>query len=45
MLTVEVVFWAALGALVWTHLAYPLVAAAVARVRRRGVRRGDVLPT
>jgi cellulose synthase/poly-beta-1,6-N-acetylglucosamine synthase-like glycosyltransferase len=45
VLTVEVVFWAALGALVWTHLAYPLVAAAVARVRRRGVRRGDVLPT
>jgi cellulose synthase/poly-beta-1,6-N-acetylglucosamine synthase-like glycosyltransferase len=45
VLTVEVVFWAALGALVWTHLAYPLVAAAVARVRRRGVRRGDVLPS
>jgi cellulose synthase/poly-beta-1,6-N-acetylglucosamine synthase-like glycosyltransferase len=45
VLAVEVVFWAALGALVWTHLAYPLAAAAIARVRRRGVRRGDVLPS
>jgi cellulose synthase/poly-beta-1,6-N-acetylglucosamine synthase-like glycosyltransferase len=44
VLAVEVVFWAALGALVWTHLAYPLAAAAAARVRRRAVRRDDVLP-
>jgi cellulose synthase/poly-beta-1,6-N-acetylglucosamine synthase-like glycosyltransferase len=44
VLAVEVLFWAALGALVWTHLAYPLAAAAVARVRRCSVRRGDVLP-
>ena len=44
MLAVEVLFWAALGALVWTHVAYPLAAAAAARVRRRRVRSGDVLP-
>jgi cellulose synthase/poly-beta-1,6-N-acetylglucosamine synthase-like glycosyltransferase len=38
MIVVEVVFWAALGALVWTHAAYPLAAALAARVRRRPVR-------
>jgi cellulose synthase/poly-beta-1,6-N-acetylglucosamine synthase-like glycosyltransferase len=32
---VVVLFWISLGALVWTHLGYPLAAAAVARFRRR----------
>jgi cellulose synthase/poly-beta-1,6-N-acetylglucosamine synthase-like glycosyltransferase len=42
---VEVLFWASLGALLWTHAGYPLAAAAVARLRRRPVRRADVLPS
>ena len=45
MLAVEVVFWASLAALVWTHVGYPLAAAAAARARGRGVRTGDVLPS
>ena len=38
MIVLEIVFWVALGALVWTHAGYPLAAALVARVRRRPVR-------
>jgi cellulose synthase/poly-beta-1,6-N-acetylglucosamine synthase-like glycosyltransferase len=39
-----VVFWASLGLLAWTHAAYPLAAAALARVRRRPVRARDWTP-
>jgi cellulose synthase/poly-beta-1,6-N-acetylglucosamine synthase-like glycosyltransferase len=45
MLVVEAVFWASLAALAWTHVGYPLVAAAAARLRPRRVRQGDVLPS
>src|SRR5881396_1595092 len=45
MIALEIVFWAALGALVWTHAAYPLAAAAAARGRRRPVRGGDATPS
>jgi cellulose synthase/poly-beta-1,6-N-acetylglucosamine synthase-like glycosyltransferase len=45
VLAVEVLFWASLAALVWTHVGYPLAAAVVARARRRGVRAEDVEPT
>ena len=38
------VFWGSLGALAWTHVGYPLAAAALARMRRREVRRADVTP-
>jgi cellulose synthase/poly-beta-1,6-N-acetylglucosamine synthase-like glycosyltransferase len=41
---VEVVFWASLGALVWTHAGYPVAAAVAARLRPRADRRRDVLP-
>ncbi|HZS25140.1 MAG TPA: glycosyltransferase family 2 protein [Gaiellaceae bacterium] len=41
MLALEIVFWAAVGALVWTHAAYPFAARALARVRTRPVRRSD----
>ena len=37
----KVLFWSSLGALGWTQLGYPLAAAALARVRRRPVRKGD----
>ncbi len=38
MIVVKILFWASLGALVWTHAAYPLLALALARVRTRAVR-------
>jgi cellulose synthase/poly-beta-1,6-N-acetylglucosamine synthase-like glycosyltransferase len=44
MIVLEVVFWVALGALVWTHAGYPLTAALVARVRRRPVRGAEGTP-
>src|SRR5262249_29342639 len=40
-----VLFWVSLVALVWTHLAYPAVAAALARVRPRLYAAADQLPT
>jgi cellulose synthase/poly-beta-1,6-N-acetylglucosamine synthase-like glycosyltransferase len=41
---VAVVFWVCAGALVWTHVGYPLVARALALVLARPVRADDVLP-
>jgi hypothetical protein len=38
------VFWLSAGAIAWTHVGYPLAAAALARRRPRPVRRGDVTP-
>jgi cellulose synthase/poly-beta-1,6-N-acetylglucosamine synthase-like glycosyltransferase len=38
-------FWGSLGALVWTHAAYPAAAALAARVRPRPVRKGGTLPS
>jgi glycosyltransferase involved in cell wall biosynthesis len=41
-----IAFWACLGALVWTHVGYPLAARALAIVRPRPVRKDDAyLPT
>jgi len=45
MLVLEIVFWASLAALVWTHAAYPAFAALLARVAPRGVAKGDVEPS
>ena len=44
MLALKAVFWLSLGALLWTHLLYPLGAAAVARVRTRRVRKEEIEP-
>jgi len=44
VIAVEVIFWASLGALLWTHAAYPAAAALVARVRRRPVRAAHTTP-
>jgi glycosyltransferase involved in cell wall biosynthesis len=41
----RVLFWGSLGALAWTHAGYPLAAAALARVRARPVRKGEIEPT
>jgi len=45
MVVVEALFWASLGALLWTHLGYPLLAAVVARLRPRRVRKGELEPS
>jgi len=45
MLLAKVAFWGAGAALAWTHVGYPLAAAALARVRERPVRRGELEPT
>ena len=45
MVVVKVLFWSSLGALAWTHLGYPLAAAAAARLRSRPVRKGAELPS
>ena len=41
----KVLFWSSLGALGWTQAGYPLFAAALARVRSRPVRKGEVTPS
>jgi len=45
ILALELLFWASLAALVWTHAGYPLAVAALARLRPRPPRRADVLPS
>ena len=45
MIVVKVVFWFALGALVWTHVGYPAATAIAARLRKRRPAVGDELPT
>jgi cellulose synthase/poly-beta-1,6-N-acetylglucosamine synthase-like glycosyltransferase len=44
VILLEVVFWGSAAALAWTHVAYPAVAAAVARLRTRPVRKGGAQP-
>jgi cellulose synthase/poly-beta-1,6-N-acetylglucosamine synthase-like glycosyltransferase len=41
----QAVFWASLAALVWTHVGYPLAAAALVRLRRRRVLSEEVTPS
>ena len=45
ILVAEILFWASLAALVWTHLAYPLVVALWARIHPWPVAEADVLPS
>lgn len=45
MIAVKVLFWASLAGIVWTHVAYPVTAALLARVVRREVRRADWTPS
>jgi cellulose synthase/poly-beta-1,6-N-acetylglucosamine synthase-like glycosyltransferase len=44
VIVLKAVFWLSLGALLWTHLLYPLGAAALARVRTRAIRKGPIEP-
>jgi cellulose synthase/poly-beta-1,6-N-acetylglucosamine synthase-like glycosyltransferase len=45
VVAVKVLFWASLAALVWTHAAYPALAALSARVRSRRVAADDGTPS
>lgn len=46
MLVVKILFWASLGAIVWTHVGYPLAAGLLAQIRVRRVRSdAEALPT
>ncbi len=45
MLALNALFWASLGALLWTHLLYPLAASLLARVRPRCVDARPIEPT
>ena len=40
----KALFWLTLAALLWTHLLYPLAAAALARLRPRAVRKASIEP-
>jgi glycosyltransferase involved in cell wall biosynthesis len=40
----KTVFWASAGLIAWTHVGYPLAAAALARASPRPVRRSDIRP-
>jgi cellulose synthase/poly-beta-1,6-N-acetylglucosamine synthase-like glycosyltransferase len=41
MLPIKILFWGSLSALAWTHVAYPVAAGFVARLRSRPVRRDE----
>jgi cellulose synthase/poly-beta-1,6-N-acetylglucosamine synthase-like glycosyltransferase len=45
VLAVEILFWASLAGLLWTHVVYPAVLAFVARVAARPVRSGEATPS
>lgn len=45
VIVVEILFWASLAALVWTHAAYPAFATLLARIAPRRVRKADIEPT
>ena len=45
MLALEIVFWTALGLIVWTHAGYPLAAGLLARLRPRPVAKAPIEPS
>ncbi|MGD0167334.1 MAG: glycosyltransferase family 2 protein [Gaiellaceae bacterium] len=45
MLALEIIFWTALGLIVWTHLGYPLTAGLLARLRPRPVAKASIEPS
>jgi cellulose synthase/poly-beta-1,6-N-acetylglucosamine synthase-like glycosyltransferase len=45
VLVLKLLFWLSLGALAWTHVLYPLGAAALARVHTRRVRKEPIEPS
>ena len=45
VIVLKALFWASLGGLAWTHVGYPLAAAALTRVRRNEVARDEITPS
>ena len=45
MIILEILFWASLGAILWTHVGYPLFVTALATVRRKRVAKEDIAPS
>ena len=45
MAVAKTLFWSSLAAIGWTHAGYPLTAAALARIRPRGVTKEEIEPT
>jgi cellulose synthase/poly-beta-1,6-N-acetylglucosamine synthase-like glycosyltransferase len=45
VILLEILFWASLAALAWTHAAYPAFAALLARIAPRRVRKAEIEPT
>ncbi len=45
MIILEILFWTSLGAIVWTHVGYPLFVAALSAVRRQRVAKQDIAPS
>ena len=45
MVALEILFWAALAALLWTHVGYPLVIAFLSSVHARRADKADIFPT
>ena len=45
MIVLKILFWASLGAILWTHVAYPLLVAVFSAVRRNSVAKGDQTPS
>ena len=45
VIILEILFWASLGAILWTHVGYPLFVAALAAARRMRVAKDDIAPS
>ena len=45
MIAIEILFWVSLGAIVWTHVAYPALLPLLGRLAPRQIRAADQTPT
>jgi glycosyltransferase involved in cell wall biosynthesis len=45
VIILEILFWAGLGAIGWTHVGYPLFVSVLAAVRRKPVAKEDIAPS
>jgi glycosyltransferase involved in cell wall biosynthesis len=45
VIVLKILFWTSLGAILWTHVAYPLIVAVFSAVRRNSVAKGDQTPS
>jgi len=45
VIILEILFWTSLGAILWTHVGYPLFVTVLAAVRRKRVAKEDIAPS